>query len=62
MPTMTIEIDIEVRARTDKALLVYDGKTKSWIPKSQIKDFTGDEDSPDSIFIPEWLAEKTGLV
>lgn len=57
-----IEIAIEVRARTEKALLVFDGKTQCWVPRSQISDYVGDEDSPETIFISEWLAEKKGLI
>ena len=57
-----IEIEVEVVARTKAALLVSDGKTECWIPRSQISDYTGEEDSPESIFISEWLAEKKGLV
>lgn len=48
-----IEIDVEIKAKTSKALLVYDGKIHCWIPRSQISDYTGEEDSPESIFIPE---------
>ena len=57
-----IEIEVEVIARTNAALLVSDGKTECWVPRSQISDYTGEEDSPESIFISEWLAEKNGLV
>jgi len=57
-----IEIAIEVRARTDKALMVFDGKTECWIPRSQISDYSGEENSPETIFIPEWLALNKGLI
>ena len=57
-----IELAIEVVARTDRALLVTDGKEECWIPKSQISDYVGEEDSPETIFIPEWLALKKGLI
>jgi len=57
-----IEIAIEVKARTDKALLVSDGTTECWIPRSQISDYVGDEDSPETIFISEWLATEKGLI
>lgn len=57
-----VEVAVEVRARTDKALLVYDGKSEFWVPRSQISDFTGDEDSPESIFISEWLAKEKGMI
>ena len=58
-----IEIAIEVRARTSKALLVSDGTCEPvWIARSQISDYSGEENSPDTIFIPEWLAHKEGLI
>ena len=57
-----IEIAVEVRARTEKALKVFDGKIECWIPRSQISDYVGDEDSPETIFIPEWLAGEKGLI
>lgn len=57
-----IEIAVEVRQRTDKAFLVFDGKTECWIPRSQISDYSGDDESPETIFIPEWLAHEKGLI
>ena len=62
----TVEIEVQVRAQTKAAILIHDGKTECWIPKSQITDFIGDGDEPDvtttSIFISEWLATEKGLV
>lgn len=64
--TKTVEIEVQVRAQTAAAILINDGKTECWIPKSQISDFTGDGDEPEltttSIFISEWLATEKGLV
>lgn len=57
-----IEIEIEVTARADNALRVFNGKVETWIPRSQISDYTGDADSPETIFIPEWLAFKKELI
>lgn len=57
-----IEIAIEVIGRTPDALRVTDGKVKEWIPRSQISDYCGEEESPETIFIPEWLAEEKGLI
>ena len=63
--TKQIEIECQVRAHTKSAILIFDGKTECWIPKSQITDFCGDGDDPDltttSIFISEWLATEKGL-
>lgn len=58
-----VEIEVEVRAETAGALLVYDGRTQVWIPRSQIKDQCEDgEGTITSIFISPWLAEIKGLV
>jgi len=58
-----IEIAVEVKARTDLAILVSDGKTEEWIPKSQISDYTGEDvDQATTIFIPEYLALKKGFI
>lgn len=58
-----IEIEVEVRAETPKALLVFDGKTEAWVPKSQILDQCENEmGTITSIFISEWLATEKGLV
>ncbi|MEI8327309.1 MAG: hypothetical protein WCH44_18470 [Betaproteobacteria bacterium] len=61
-----IEIACEVRARTTKALLIFDGKTEVWIPLSQISDYTEERDfvgvKITGIFITEWLANEKGLI
>lgn len=58
-----VEIEVEVRAETPKALLVYNGSTEVWVPKSQIRDQCENElGTITSIFISEWLATEKGLV
>lgn len=57
-----VEIEVEVRATTDKALQVFNGKTTAWVPKSQISDECEEGGKITSIFIPQWLAEEKGLV
>jgi hypothetical protein len=57
-----IEVAVEVRRETDRALLVYDGKVEVWIPKSQISDQSETNGKIESIFIPEWLATDKGLL
>lgn len=57
-----IEIEVEVHAETDKALLICDGKTECWIPKSQINDQCEEDGKITSIFISEWLATQKGLL
>ena len=57
-----VEIDCEVIAETQDALLVSDGKQEVWIPRSQISDQSEDKGKITSIFISEWLANKKGLI
>lgn len=58
-----IEIDVDVKRATPNALLVSDGTTEAWIPRSQIKDMCeNDNGKITSIFISEWLAKEKGLV
>lgn len=56
-----IEIDVEVRAETERALLVFDGSTEAWVPKSQIVDSCEEKGVITSIFVYEWLATMKGL-
>ena len=58
-----VELDLQKEAETVAALLLSDGTTKAWIPKSQL------EDDPEQlnnglvrVVIPEWLAVKKELV
>ncbi len=64
--TKDVEIAIEVRAETDRALLVFDGVVEVWIPKSQIRDQCEEPGlfgaKITSIFISEWLAGEKGLI
>lgn len=60
--TKDIEIEVEVRVETPKALLVFNGKTEVWIPKSQIRDQCEEKGKITSIFITEWLATEKGLI
>lgn len=57
-----VEIAVEVRRETTAALLVFDGKTECWIPKSQISDQSETDGKIETIFIPEWLANEKGLI
>ena len=57
-----VEIAVEVRGSTDKALLVFDGKTEAWVPKSQINDQCEEKGVITSIFITEWMAEQKGFI
>ena len=57
-----VEIAVEIRAETAKALLIFDGRIEVWIPKSQIKDECEENGRITSIFISEWLATEKGLI
>jgi len=51
------DITAEVKAETEKAFLLFDGKTEAWVPKSQV------EDNDDGTFtMPETLAKEKGLI
>lgn len=61
------EIDVEVVARGEAALLVTDGDTKGWVPFSLIDDESDiDEKSSGgdtgTLIIPQWKAEELELV
>lgn len=52
-----VDIAAEVRAETDKARRLFDGKKTEWFPKSQV------EDNRDGTFtMPEWLAKEKGFI
>lgn len=59
---MSIEISVEVRAKTPKALLCFDGKVAEWVPRSQIEDYCEEKGKITSIFISEWMAEEKGFI
>jgi hypothetical protein len=58
-----IELDLEVKHKTNNAFLVSDGDNDFWLPISQI-----DWEEPAEIgdittfYISQWLAEEKGLV
>lgn len=57
-----VEIECEVLAETEKAILIFDGKREVWIAKSMISDGCEEAGETKSIFIPEWLAIEKRLV
>lgn len=68
---MSVEIEVTIKTKTDKAILVNDGVRDAWIPLSQIDDWSGCDDFEDldtfpvlnvTLEIPEWLATEKGLV
>lgn len=60
-----VELEVQVRAVSERAMLVQTEVGQAWIPKSQISDYSGSEEldsQVESIFVPEWLAIEKGLV
>lgn len=57
----TIDIEVQVKAGTEKAILVSDGETEVWLPLSKIEV----EYKPGGkaiVTLPEWLAIEKELV
>lgn len=50
-----VEISAVIQRQSDKAVLIHDGITKIWLPKSQI------EIDGNTVRMPEWLAKAKGL-
>lgn len=64
MPKQLTDIEVEIRAETDLAVQVFDGKTTAWLPKSQIeieRPRAGHK-APTIVTLPEWLAKDKGLI
>lgn len=58
-----IEISVIIKGETDAAYRVdFGGKEEGWVPKSQISDVGEEGGRIISIFIPEWLALKKGMI
>lgn len=58
-----IEGELTQPYESDKAYFFYDGKTKAWVPKSQVDWYP---DRPDSfhgtMVMPKWLVKEKGFV
>ena len=52
-----IDIAAEVRAETDKAWRLFDGKTTEWVPKSQ-----AEKNNDGTFSMPEWMALDKGFL
>lgn len=64
MKSDIIDIDVEVTARTDKAVLVHTGIKEQavWLPLSQIEIEPSGFGGIETVSLPQWLAEERGLV
>ncbi len=57
-----IEVQIDYHGQSQTAWHVGNGDIKVWIAKSLISDYCEYNGKIESIFIPEWLALKEGLI
>lgn len=55
----TVEIAVEIKHVTDRAVLVFDGDNEFWVPRSLIEDF---DPNDNVINVQEWFAEKEGMI
>jgi hypothetical protein len=56
------EIDLEVIEEREMSVLVTDGDTKVFLPKSQIEIVDSPNPNLTTIVMPEWLAKEKGLI
>jgi hypothetical protein len=52
-----VDITAEIKAETEKGLLLFDGKREAWVAKSQVQ-----ENEDGSFTMPVWLATKIEFV
>lgn len=57
-----IELTGVIKAKSEKALLFFDGGREVWLPLSQIEDMQEDGNGGILLYLPEWLAIGKGLV
>jgi hypothetical protein len=61
----TIELHCEIRARSELAVLIFDGHKTVWIPRSEIiamaihEGTTGDPHA--TLTLPDWLVREKGI-
>lgn len=59
-----VEVEVEVKIERPASILVTDGDTEAWIPKSLIGETSEVQGESDSgmLLIPEWKAKDAGLI
>lgn len=64
MKSNIIDIDVEITARTDKAVLARTGIKEQavWLPLSQIEISESGFAGIETVTLPEWLALEKGLI
>jgi hypothetical protein len=59
-----VEIACEVRATTDRAVLLFDGMREAWVPRSQLE--TPDDElvkgTTLDVLMSEWIAKEKGFI
>lgn len=65
-PENTTEIDCEIRAQSDLAILVFDGQKTVWVPRSEIINVYTESGQTSqyprtTLTIPTWLAQEKGI-
>lgn len=63
--TDTIEINCEIRARSELAIMIYDGHKTVWVPRSEIIAMGVEEATAGhpraTLTIPGWLAREKAI-
>ena len=63
--TDTIELQCEIRARSELAIMIHDGHKTVWIPRSEIVAMTVQEATAGhpraTVTIPTWLAREKAI-
>ena len=64
MKSNIVDMDVEVTARTERAVLVHTGVKDDavWLPLSQIEIEPSKVAGIETVTMPEWLAEEKGLI
>jgi hypothetical protein len=57
MKTKLVDIEVEIRYSTERAIMVWDGEREVWLPKSQVEINTDG-----TVTMPEWLAKEKELI
>lgn len=64
MTVNLIDIDVEIVARTERAVLAHTGNKEeaAWLPLAQIEVASSGFEGIHTVTIPEWLAIDKGLI
>lgn len=57
-----VDLEVDIKGRTAKAILVHDGDREAWLPKSQIEFHWDDTKHCYVVTLPEALAIEKELV